>query len=82
MKDRVGQIWNFPMRCEDGIHLVTGVIVEAVEPFMTDDCGDYHMFLILDCSSEAENRRSGSLLTVREPDWSQWDTLSSWTKLG
>jgi len=82
VNDRVGQTWNFPVRCEDGIHLVTGTIVETLEPWMVDDPGEYHRVLILESSSASANRQAGITMTVREADWSRWDDMSSWTRLG
>lgn len=81
MSDRVGQTWNFPLRCEDGIHLVTAIVVET-QPHPDEDFGEAHRVLVLDCSSEAAARRPGSLFSVSEPAWRTWDTMSSWTRLG
>jgi hypothetical protein len=81
MTNRVGQTWNFPLRCEDGIHFVTATVVET-QPHSDPDFGEAHRVLVLDSSSETDTRKPGSLFLVSEPGWKIWDNMSSWTRLG
>jgi len=79
--DRVGQTWNFPLRCEDGIHLVTAIVVET-QPCVDPDFGEAHRVLVLESSSDSDSRQPGCLFLVSEPGWRTWDSMSSWTRLG
>jgi predicted RNA polymerase sigma factor len=79
--DRVGQTWNFPMRCEDGIHLVTAVVVESLGK-NDEGTGETHRMLFLESSSQHELRQSGAIVLVAEHGWKPWDEMSSWTRLG
>lgn len=79
--NRVGQTWNFPMRCEDGIHLVTAVVLESLGQNY-EQTGQSHRVLFLDSSSEHELRRPGAIVIVAEHGWKPWDSTSSWTRLG
>jgi len=83
VNDRVGQTWNFPVRCKDGIHLVTGTVVETIAAWMDhENPGDYHRILILESSSSSKEREPDVIMTLREVDLSRWDSMSSWTRLG
>lgn len=74
------ELWNFPLRCEDGIHFVTVIVVETrLHP--DEDFGEAHYVFILDSSSEEEARRPHTLISVSEPAWSTWETMSNWTRL-
>ncbi len=81
LSDRVGQTCNFPMRCEDGIHLVTAVVIQSLGD-NDEGTGGTHRMLFLESSSQHVLRQAGAIVLVAEHGWKPWDTMSSWTRLG
>jgi hypothetical protein len=81
--DRTGQTWNFPMRCEDGIHLATAVVLETLpeERAFNDGSASVHRMLFLETTSSEERRQPGTVTDIYERHYCTWDQMSSWTRL-